>query len=71
MEAVECRYGVGDKSRVIGWLGPGPDGNLRYLRCASKGASSATLAAIKFQDWAIRRLGIKNVEFRLKVPFHD
>ena len=63
----ECRY----RGQVIGWLGPGPDGNLRYLRCASKGASSATLAAIKFQDWAIQRLGIKNVAYRLQVPIHD
>lgn len=67
MESVECRY----RGRVIGWLGAGPDGNLRYIKANSRGASCATLAAIKFHDWAIQRLGIKNVAYRLQVPAHD
>lgn len=67
MEVVVCKY----RDRVIGWLGEGQDGNLRYVKATSKGASSATLAALKFQDWAIQRLGIKNVAYRLEVLVHD
>lgn len=67
MEVAVCKY----RDRVIGWLGQGPDGNLRYVKATSKGASCATLAAIKFQKWAIERLGLHNIPFTLRVPSHD
>lgn len=67
MEAVECRY----RGRVIGWIGPGPDGNLRYIRCNSKGSSSAAIAVVKFHEWAIQWRGIENVDHRLRMLPHD
>lgn len=50
--AVECRYGVGDKSRVIGWLHTGPEGFLRYHK-----ADTATLKGgmrIVWKPWGLK-----------------